>query len=457
MNNSMGVSVTDRIWRVGEAPGRLPLIGHLVPLLRRPLEFIGTLRECGDLVELRLGGHPAYAVCHPELLREVLRDARSYDKGGRFYDSTRDFLGNGLVVSNWAEHRTQRRMVQPAFHRQRMAGYAALMQEEAVRLCAPWRPGDRIDIMYGTHTVAARITFRSLFSTDATTQIVHEVQQSIIPLGEGVFRRVVDPTGLYQRLPLPGNRRFGRLVTRLYEIVGDLVNARRRSADGDHGDVLSMLLAARDEDTGAGLTDGEVMDQVLNILLGGSETAATTLAWVFHLLSQHPEVERRVHDEVDEVLDGRPAGYADLPRLGYTSRVITETLRLWSPLWLLTRQTTVDTVLAGHRIPAGTTILYSLFGMHRDPEVFDEPERFDPDRWLPERAASLPRHALTPFGAGSRKCIGDDFAMVEMAIVLATVAGRWRLLAQPGATLRPRALGTLSPGHPIMTAEPRRA
>jgi cytochrome P450 len=215
MSDSVATAAIDRTWRVGEAPGRLPLIGHLKPMLRDTLGFVDTLREHGDLVGLRLGWIRAYVVCHPELVREMLRDARTYDKGGKFYDAARAFLGNGIVVSNFAEHRVQRRLVQPAFHRQRLERYAAVMSEEAALLSAAWRPGDVIDIADAAHTAAARITFRSLFSTDAGGGIVQEVKEAIILMGDGVVRRLKDPTGLYRRLPLPANRRFDQTITRL--------------------------------------------------------------------------------------------------------------------------------------------------------------------------------------------------------------------------------------------------
>jgi len=455
MAKTAPMAPVSRTWRVGMAPGRLPLLGHLPALARRPLEFVASLREHGDLVELRLGRRRAYMVCHPDLVREVLLDSRTYDKGGSFFDAMRRILGNGLIISNWADHRTQRRLVQPAFHQRRLPSYATVMCEEAAALAAAWRPGRVVDVNDATHTVAARVTFRSLFSTDAAADVVGEVQRAIVPFGEGVFRRTVDPSGLYQRLPLPSNRRFDRLVARLQEIIDELVDQRRRSTSDDDGDVLSMLLAARDEDSGVGLTDDELRDQVMNLLLGGAETAATTLAWAFHLLAGHPEVERRLHEEVDGVLAGRPVGFDDLPRLVYTRRVLDEVLRIYSPVWMLSRATTADTVLAGQPIPAGTTVMFSIYALQRDPDVFAEPDRFDPDRWLPERAQAIPRHAAVPFGGGGRKCIGDGFAVMETTIVLATIAARWRLRAVPGSTTRPRPLATLCPARLPMVAEPR--
>jgi cyclooctatin synthase len=446
----------DQEFRIGTAPGRLPLIGHLGSMARQPLKFFDSLREYGDLVELRLGPRRAVMVTHPDLARDVLVDSRTFDKGGPFFDAIRDIVGNGLIISSWAEHRTQRRMVQPAFHRQRLAGYGRIMYDEAAAVLSGWRPGDVVDVTETTHKVAARVVFRSLFSIDADAEVVREVQQALLPFGAGTFRRTMDPTGLYARLPLPANRRFDRILARLKEIIADLVT-ERRATDEDHGDVLSMLFATRDEETGEGLSDAEVCDQVMNLLMAGTDTSATVLAWTLHLLAQHPDVEQRLHREIDEVLGGRPVEFEDMRRLPYTGQVLNEVVRLFTPVWMLTRVATADTVLGGHRIPAGTDLFLSSYVLLRDPRYFADPERFDPDRWLPERAEAIPRHVAMPFGNGSRKCIGQDFAVIEMTMVLATIAARWRMRAIPGRKTKPRTLGVLTPGSLRMVAEPRTA
>lgn len=255
-------------------------------------------------------------------------------------------------------------------------------------------------------------------------------------------------------MPLPANWRLDRKVIRLRAIVQQTTEDYRR-AGVDHGDLLSTLLAVRDENTKEGMTNRAIVDQVLTLIVAGTETTSTALAWAFHALGQDPESERRLHAEVDEVLAGRPACLDDVPKLGYTQRVITEALRLYPPAWLLTRRTTAEVELGGHRIAPGTTILFSPYALHRDPDVFPDAERFDPDRWLPERANAVPRGAVLSFGAGKRKCIGDAFAMTEATIILSTLAGRWRLRPIPGVKIKPIPMINLSPGAMPMRVESR--
>jgi cytochrome P450 len=223
----------------------------------------------------------------------------------------------------------------------------------------------------------------------------------------------------------------------------------------EDGDLLATLLAVRDEDTGARMTNREIRDQVLTLILGGTDSITATLAWAFYLIGEHPEAERRLHDEVDEVLAGRPAGFEDVPKLAYTQRVVTETLRLYPPAWLFTRRTTTEAELGGHRLAAGTSILLSPYALQRDPKLFDEPERFDPDRWLPDRARAIPRGAMIPFGTGPRKCIGERFATIETSIILATFAGRIRLRPISGTTVRPFPKLVLNPKSLLMRVEAR--
>ncbi|MFY4721522.1 cytochrome P450 [Streptomyces sp. LaBMicrA B280] len=443
-----------RRWRIARAPGGLPLVGHAVQLARRPLEFLGSLPAAGDLVELRLGTKPAYLPCHPELVQQVLRNARVYDTGGPVKDKARPILGNGLITSDWADHRRQRRMVQPAFHTARIAAYAAVMQEECGAQAKTWRAGLPLDVADAMQALTARVTARALFSTEMAPHSVAEIQRSLPVMVHGAFRRAMDPTGLVARLPLAANREFDAALARLHSLIDGIVGDYRRSGE-DRGDLLSALLAARDEEDGGAMTDQEVHDQVMTLLLAGVETTASALTWAWHLLAAHPEAEARLHAEVDEVLGGRVPEYADVPRLVHTQRIFTETLRLYPPAWMYTRMTTEPTELAGHRLPAGTDVLISPYVIHRIPEFFARPDVFDPDRWLPERAQEVTRGSYLPFGAGSRKCIGDVFGMTEATLALAALAARWRLRPVPGTTVSPRAEMSLTAGRLPMVPEPR--
>ncbi|MFF4349826.1 cytochrome P450 [Streptomyces sp. NPDC001530] len=439
----------------GTAPGGLPLLGHAIPLLRRPLQFLTSLPAHGDLVEVRLGPLRAYLVCRPELVQQVLLDPRTFDKGGPLFDAARLLVGNGLVTSGWAEHRIQRRLVQPAFHTGRMASYARVMCEEVDAVLSAWEADRAVDLNAALHALTIRVTMRTLLSTTMDSRAVAEVQHCLPVIFKGVYRRMIAPIGPLHRLPTPENRRFDRARARLCAIIDETVRARR-SAGSENEDVLSILIGAQDEESSKRFTDDEIRDQVMTMLIGGTETTASALGWAFHLLGRHPEAEREVQDEVDRVLGGRlmPA-FSDLPELDYTRRAVTEALRLFPPAWILTRTTTAETELAGQPLPPGTIILFSPYVLGRDPGVFPDPGRFDPDRWLPERVSPAQRGALLPFSAGSRKCIGDAFGMAEATLALAAVSARWQLRPVPGATIRPKPKAALSPGPLLMLPQRR--
>ncbi|WP_308312848.1 cytochrome P450 [Streptomyces sp. ISL-1] len=441
--------------RKGRAPGRLPVLGHAIPLRRRPLEFLVDLPTHGDLVEIRLGPKRAYMACHPELVRQVLLDSRTYDKGGPLFDKVRPLVGNGLFSSAWAEHRLQRRLVYPAFHPGRMASYAAMMCEEIDAVLCSWQEGRAIDLGATLHALTVRVTTRTLFSTTAGGGAVADVQHCLPIILRGIYRRMTAPVGLLEKLPTPETRRFEQARKRLGAVIDETVQGCRRSG-ADNGDLLSTLVGARDEESGERFTDDELRDQVMTLLIAGTETTASVVAWTFHLLSRHPEVERQLHDETDRVLQGRVPVFADLPALEYTRRLVTETLRLYPPAWLLSRMVTVETELAGEKLKPGATVLYSPYLLGRSPGLFPDPGRFDPDRWLPERAASVPRGAMVPFGAGSRKCIGEAFGMAEATLAIAAISTRWQLRPVPGTTIRPKPEAALGTGPLHMLPRPRR-
>ncbi|MFD6434747.1 cytochrome P450 [Streptomyces venezuelae] len=432
-------------WRFAAAPGRLPLIGHAVQMARRPTEFLSSLPAHGDLVELRLGPNRAYLPCHPDLVQQILLNARVYDTGGPVKEKARPILGNGLITSDWADHRRQRRLVQPAFHTARLPAYAEVMEYESEVEARAWEAGRAIDISNTMQALTARVTARALFSTDIAGKAVAEIQHCLPVIVHGAYRQAMDPTGLFAKLPIAANRRFDEALTRMHRLIDQIVEDYRRT-DDDRGDLLSALLTAEDPETGGRLDDQEVHDQVMTLLLAGIETTASALAWTFHLLGQNPRVEAALHAELDEVLDGRVAGFADIPDLDYSRRVFTESLRLYPPAWLYTRTTTEATELAGHQLPPNSDILVSPYVLHHNPALFKDPDSFDPDRWLPERAKDVSRGSYLPFGAGSRKCIGDVFGMTEATIALATIASRWRLRPVPNTTVKPRPHMSLSAG-----------
>ncbi|MEV7026654.1 cytochrome P450 [Kitasatospora sp. NPDC093558] len=423
------------------APGALPLLGHVPAFVRRPYDFVAGLPAHGDLVRLRLGPMDAYVACHPDLVRRMLTEDRTYDKGGLVVDKAREVFGDGLATCPAAAHRRQRRMIQPAFHRDRLPGYAALMADEIAGVTAPWRDREVVDVPAAMYRLTTAVTARCLFAAHERAGAL-PVHRAMDVVTHGVARRIMVPLPGTDRIPTPGNRRYHRARADLAEITRRLI-ADYRAAGTDHHDLLSMLLAARDED-GSALTDGEIHDQVITFLLAGMETTAATLSWAWTLLAAHPAVRERLHAELDTVLDGRPARHEDLPALPLTARIVTETLRLYPVSWLLSRVVTGDgTELGGHRVPAGATILFSPYLLHRRADLFPCPDRFDPDRWLDTTRPTLGTYA--PFGAGARRCIGDAFGTTEAVLAIATIASRWTVTPTPGRPVRPLRSAAMCP------------
>jgi cytochrome P450 len=421
-------------------------------MLRRRFNFTASLHTHGDMVRIYLGPMETYFLTSPELTHQVLvTDGPSFGKGALF-DKFRPFIGNGLVMSNGAFHLRQRRLMQPAFHRAHIARYAEIMVRATTELIESWRPGEVREIDHDMQALAVSIVGEALFSAELGMSAIEEARRSIpIVIKQGMIR-ALSPS-FVEKLPIPGNRQFDKAIDRMRTIVLELI-ANRRAEGADHGDLLSMLLLARDADTGEGMTDQQVYDEVITLLTAGIETSALILAWIFHEIARHLEVEQRLHAEIDEVLAGRPATFEDVPKLVYTRQVINEVLRMY-PLWILMRRATQEVELGGERIAPGTEVIFSPHAMHFDARFYDEPERFNPDRWASERAKNLPKGAFIPFGAGTRQCIGNAFAMAEVALTVATVASRWKLVPVPDKPVRVKYTSTAYPSRLPMTAVPR--
>ena len=432
------------------APGRLPFFGHTLPMLRKRFAFTGNLRGRGDLVEVHLGPLRTLFVASPRLTHQVLvTDAPKFHKG-RMYDKFRPFVGNGLALSNGAFHLRQRRMVQPAFHRDRIAGYAATMVRATRDLVQTWRPGEVRRIEADMQGLAVTIVGEALFSTEIGRKAIDEARRSVFVIIKNGILRALSP-GFVEKLPIPANREFDGAISRMRAIVHEVLESRRDD-DTDHGDLLSTLLAARDSETGRPMTDEQVFDEVVTLLTAGIETTALALAWIFHEIAANPEVERRVLAEVDEVLGGRPVTIDDVPKLTYLGQVANEVLRKY-PLWLVMRRTAEEVELGGTRLAPGTEVILSPHTLHHDPRHFPDPERFDPDRWTPERAQRLPKGAFVPFGGGIHHCVGNHFALTEIAVVVATVCSRYRLV--PDRPVRTRFTNAAYPSDLMMQVVPR--
>lgn len=421
------------------APGALPGAGHVCALLRRPLEFVGSLPEHGDLVEVRLGPLRTYVPCHPELLWQVLTDDRTFDKDGALYAKVRALAGNALPLCARRDHRGQRRLIQPVFHRERVERFSSVMVDEITALSSRWSDGQVVDVFADLFDMGVRTVCRTLFSTSPAPAAVRDFQRALAVGMRGFLPGFLLPRRL-ERVPLPfvGHPRLMRAL----RDAGDLLLAAPRRPE-DPGDDLIAALSAPGPDGCPAMTAQEIRGQVVPMITAGSDTATSALSWALYLLARHPEAERRLHAEVDAVLGHEPARWDDLDRLPYTARVLTEALRLYPPAWVMPRVTTAPTRLGRTELPAGTSVLFCGAAVHRHPDVYARPHTFDPDRWLPHRAQALPRGAFVPFGAGPRKCVGDHYGFVEATLALATLTGRWKLRLHPRADPRPSALNTV--------------
>lgn len=446
---------------VPPASGRLPLLGHIWQLWRHRqqlLPYLTSLAQEGPLVRLEVGSMPIVFVNRPELAHEVMVTKASAFEKGNLFTRMRPLVGDGLATADSETHRRHRRLMQPAFHRSRIAGYGEVMSRRAIAMAESWRPGEVIAVDESMAEFSIGTLAETLFSSSEIARpAVEAIHRDVPVILKNMLFRAMFPTSL-ERLPITPNREFDAATASLRQVIDDMIALARKAGDTDNLDLLSMLLAARDADTGEALTDAEVRDEVVTILFAGTETAASTLSWACHEIARHPEVEERLLAEIDEVVGSGPVTIEDVPRLDYTRRVLEEALRLHG-VTLLMRRTVTEVEIGGHRIPPGTEIAFSLYALHRHPEVYPDPERFDPDRWLPERRREMPREAYLSFGAGARKCIGDVFAQTEMAIALATVLSRWHLRPQPGHTVREATAAMPHPVHlpMLVTARERRS
>jgi cytochrome P450 len=422
---------------VGRAPGAWPLLGHARALLSDPLGFLARLPEHGDLVWIKIGPARALVVCDPDLNAEFLRRDRDFDKGGPLFQRAREFIGDGLVTCPHADHRRQRRTLQPAFRPDRFPAYAAVMTERIDAAIGAWQDGQVIDAFADVHAITAQSMSVTMFASQVSDDRVRRFREALSEVLEGSYRRLLTPPGL-DRLPTRARRRYDRARAALREITGQFVAEYQDGAD--RHDLLSMLLATRDDD-GRPLPAAEICDQVTTLFAAGTESTASTIGWALYLLARHPQAQQELRAEARAVLGGRAATWDDLPRLSYASQVITETLRLYPPAWLLTRATASDTELGGCPVPAGTILVYSAYLLHRRPDAFDDPDRFDPGRWAD---AAPPRTRFVPFGTGPRKCIGDTFALTQATLALASIAGRWELTVD-SAPRRPAPRLVLAP------------
>jgi cytochrome P450 len=424
-------------------PDGWPLIGTTREFARDRLGFATRMaRTYGDVVHIPVAGGDFYGLFHPDHIRRVLVDDNQRYEKGEFFQRQLSFLGTGVLNAEGEAWRQQRHAVEPAFHPDRIEGYARFMTDYTERAVDSWADGTVRNVHGDMMELTLEIVAKALFDVDlgAAEDEVGEALETIMAATRARTGRLVD---IPDWVPTPANRALGRAERTLDRIVDDIIEERRGAADA--GDVVSMLVRPEAEG-GGGMRDDAVRDEVMTLLLAGHETTAQALTYTWYLLGQHPAVAERLHDELDATLGGDPPTVDDVADLEYTERVIRESMRLYPPVWSIVREPREDVEIGGYRIPAGRTVGLYQWVTHRDPRFWDDPETFDPDRWTDERQEARHPFAYFPFSAGPRRCLGDRFAMLESQLVVATMAQRvtfetlpdTSLDLAPSITLRPR-------------------
>ncbi|MFF0436250.1 cytochrome P450 [Streptomyces sp. NPDC004327] len=447
--------------------GALGGVGGTLAFKRDQLRFLDDgIRQHGDIFRFRPLGIPMVLVNHPDHIKHVLVDnSDGYDKDAALFRIVRPVLRKGLIANADMElWRRQRRMMAPHFTPRTVARFARNMTDETEQMLGRWEsgpapsgPGGTLDVTDEIGQLALRIVNRSLFSAD-----VSESAQAF----ERAFGEANSILGAFFRfpfppldVPIPRHRRLRRAIDDMDDFVSGFIKKRLAeevSAD-DATDLLTLLLTSVDEEDGKGMDLEQLHHEVLNICIGAYETTTNTLSWAFYLLARHPEVEAKLHAEVDEVLGGRVPEFADLPKLAYTRMIAEETLRIYSPAYQFMRRAKEDDDIGGFRMPAGSNVLINSYLLHRHPDFWDDPESFVPERFAPEEVAKRPKHVYIPFGSGHRICVGKHFALTELVLVLATVARTHRLVLPAGAPeVHPEALITLHPKGGIRLRPERR-
>ncbi len=425
-------------------PGQL-LFGNLHDFTRDTLRYVLESRQYGDFVLIRFGPFKGFIAYSPEIVHQVLvTDAECFHKTTNTKRALDEVLGQGLFTNDGNSWKRQRKLVQPAFHTRRIGAYGEVMVEYAEDMLAGWHEGDEMDMDRAMTDLTMRIIAKTLFdaNVDDTAAIGEAITRALKEVDDRLNRLILLP----KWTPTQSNRIIHDSMKQLDAIIERFITNRRASGE-DTGDLLSMLLLARDEDTDGVMTDKQVRDEAMTLFGAGHETTAHALSWTWYTLSQNPDVQEHLHAELAEVLGGRAPTLEDLPHLPYTERVIKETMRLYPPAWITTREAIEDIEIAGYTVKKGEVVVIPIYSLHRDPRYFPEPERFDPDRFSAEQEKDIPKYAYLPFGGGPRVCIGNAFAMMEARLIVATMAQRFTFTVAPDQIVEPQRMFTLRPKY----------
>jgi len=436
----------------GPEPGR-KMLRNLPELRDNPIGFFMDMsRKYGGLVRILVPTQKIYLVSKPAYVRHILQtNQRNYLKG-ESVDAARPLIGNGLASSDGDFWLRQRRLMQPAFHHRRLRSLIPIMQDTTQEMMKRWNSlevGDEtVELTSEMMKLTLQVIVKTMFSTDVSDE-VDTIGKAFLDVLSVINRRSWGQNRLPDWFPTPDNIRMWRAIRTLDQQVFKIIERRRKSG-ADLDDLLGMLLSARDQETGEGMNDQQLRDEVLTIFFAGHETTALSLTWAITLLNRHPETEKRLRSEITEVLGKRLPTFDDLHKLKYTRMVLDETLRLYPPAWVFVRAVHEEDEIDGYQIPSDAFIILSPYITHRDPDLWEEPEKFDPDRFNPEREDNKPKFAYYPFGGGPRQCIGRDFALMEAQIVLAMILQHYQVRVVDERDIEPQFFVTLRPKNDVL-------
>jgi cytochrome P450 len=437
--------------RAVPGPHGYPLVGVLPKILKNPLEFLAqSMLDYREVMRLDLGLASVYLVNHPDLIEQVLKNQHQGYEKGSMWEPIKRLIGEGLPVAEGDQWLKQRRLMQPAFHQQRLVQMVDTMNAAVSEGTQHWaklaETGEQIDILEEMLRIGLNLILKTMFTTSITKEEADLVGEKFTLIARLVMYRMWT-FFLPVSLPRPGDKRFQEGVNALDEVVYRIIQRRRDSGENT-GDLLSMLMFSQDQDTGEFMTNKQLRDELITVMTAGHETVAIALGWTWYLLSQNADVEARLYKEVSSVLNGRPAAtMQDLPKMPYAKMVLEEAMRLYPPVWPIPRVAVKNDQLGAYHIPAGSMVVVSPYVVHRNPDFWPNPEKFDPERFTPDLVANRPRYAYLPFGGGQRICIGNNFAMMQAQLALAMLVQQYQFKLRPGHPVVPAASATTKPRY----------
>lgn len=424
------------------------LLGNLIEFAKDPLSFMTRCaREYGEIIPLHLGKRKAILLTKPEYIQQILKDRATFSKPMAL-KSMHALLGQGLLTSEGETWFRQRRLAQPVFHQKRISGYGEVMVQYTQKMLADWQDGETRDIQAEMMRLTFNIIMKTLFNSDASEEQAHDVAQAMKVASEWMIIQRKSIIPFPEQFPTPSNIRYRNAIKKLDNYIYRIINERRSSGE-DPGDLLSMMMEARDEDDGTQMTDKQLRDEIATLIFAGHETSANSLAWTWMLLSQYPETQTKLQQEVKQVLGDRPPVLGDIPALRYTSMVIKEAMRLYPVVWTIFAETSRECKIDNYQLPSDCTVISSQWVMHRLECYFEDAESFKPERWAGDFEKKLPQGVYVPFGGGPRTCIGKNFALMESVLLLATIAQKFEINLIPDQSIIPEPTITLQPKNGI--------